>query len=119
MSASRLQPVRETLSQLEDYVVAGEILDESERCSSINRAKGLEADAVLVVAKTPNELNKWLVIDGDEREADKQDKSRLGYVAFTRPREMLCLACLKAIDDETRQRLAERRVALSMSEAAE
>jgi DNA helicase-2/ATP-dependent DNA helicase PcrA len=113
VSSSRLQPVCEALSQLKDHVVAGETLDESERCSSINRAKGLEADAVLVVAKTPNELNKWLVIDRDEREADKRDKSRLGYVAFTRPREMLCLACLKAIDDETRQRLAECRVTLA------
>ena len=33
----------------------------SEWSSSIHRAKGLEATAVLVIAKTRNELMKWLV----------------------------------------------------------
>lgn len=71
-----------------------------ERYSSIRKAKGLEADAALVVAKSISELKKWLQTDQSARCADKQDKCRLGYVAFTRPREMLCIACLEQIDDE-------------------
>ena len=52
--------------------------DVEERCSSIHRAKGLEADAVLVVAETPNELSKWIDVDHDMRANDKLDKCRLG-----------------------------------------
>jgi DNA helicase-2/ATP-dependent DNA helicase PcrA len=80
---------------------------EAERCSSIHKAKGLEADAVLVVAKNSNELKKWLTIDGSERRVDKGDTCRLGYVAITRPRELLCFASLKPLEDETRHVLAE------------
>ena len=64
------------------------------------KAKGLQADAALVVAKGIAELKKWLQTDRSLRVADKQDKCRLGYVAFTRPKEMLCIACLKEIDEE-------------------
>ena len=77
----------------------------TELCASIRKAKGLQADAVLVVAKGVAELKKWLKTDRSVRVADKQDKCRLGYVAFTRPREMLCIACLKEPDAELIQTL--------------
>jgi DNA helicase-2/ATP-dependent DNA helicase PcrA len=110
MSTSRLEAVREALSQLKNVMAVGSRAHESELCSSINKAKGLEADVTLVVARTPAELCKWLTTDRSERCADKQDKCRLGYVAITRPREMLCFACLKSIDDDTKQTLIDRGV---------
>jgi DNA helicase-2/ATP-dependent DNA helicase PcrA len=81
-----------------------------ERFSSIHRAKGLEADAVLVVAESPSELGKWLEVDQVKRSNDKQDKCRLGYVAFTRAREMLGIACLKPLSAEVRRALFDRGV---------
>lgn len=67
--------------------------------SSIHRAKGLEATSVLVVAYSNNELKKWL----NYHEADKNpdDDYRLGYVAFSRARDILCIACLEKICNET------------------
>ena len=58
-----------------------------------------------MVAKGVAELKKWLQTDRSVRVADKQDKCRLGYVAFTRPRELLCIACLKKLDTELIQML--------------
>ena len=69
------------------------------------KAAEFGADAALVVAKGVAELKKWLQTDRSVRVADKQDKCRLGYVAFTRPREMLCIACLKELDTELIQML--------------
>lgn len=36
-----------------------------------------------------------------------QEKCRIGYVAFTRPREMFCLVCLKPLDHESESLLHE------------
>ncbi|MFF6014722.1 3'-5' exonuclease [Lysinibacillus fusiformis] len=63
----------------------------------MHKSKGLQADAVLVVAKTENELLKWLEKDKDTRLNSNQDTIRLGYVAFSRPKELLCIACLKQL----------------------
>jgi len=112
VSDSRTKPVQEALLQLKAVLAAGFTGSQSERCSSIHRAKGLEADAVLVVASTPLELTKWLTIDRVARAEDKQDMCRLGYVAFTRAREMLCLACLKPLDDKTRQVVIDRGITI-------
>lgn len=72
---------------------------------TIHKSKGLQADAVLVVAKTENELLKWLEEDSDKRLNDRQDTCRLGYVAFSRARELLCIACLAPISPKTQQLL--------------
>lgn len=74
---------------------------------TIHKSKGLQADAVLVVARTENELLKWLETDKTIRLSDKQDTCRLGYVAFSRPRELLCIACLKPISTDTQRLLKE------------
>jgi DNA helicase II / ATP-dependent DNA helicase PcrA len=110
VSDSRMKPVQDALFQLKGVIAAGFTGSQSERCSSIHRAKGLEADAVLVVATTPSELTSWLVVDSAARAADKQDICRVGYVAFTRAREMLCLACLKPLNDKTRQLVIDRGI---------
>ncbi|MGE7689836.1 UvrD-helicase domain-containing protein [Lysinibacillus sp. NPDC097214] len=79
---------------------------------TIHKSKGLQADAVLVVAKTENELLKWLEKDKDTRLNSNQDTSRLGYVAFSRPKELLCIACLKPISLETQMLLQKLNVSL-------
>lgn len=58
--------------------------------SSIHKAKGLEANAVLVTARNESELEKWLRI-----KEDKTDYYNLGFVAFSRAQDILCLACLQ------------------------
>lgn len=72
---------------------------------TIHKSKGLQADAVLAVASTEKELLKWLEIDKHKRLSDKTDDCRLGYVAFSRAKEFLCIACRKSISDSTRQHL--------------
>jgi DNA helicase-2/ATP-dependent DNA helicase PcrA len=100
VSRSRIKLVEEGLSTLSSELARGESTQMTELYASIRKAKGLQADAALVVAKGIAELKKWLQTDRSLRVADKQDKCRLGYVAFTRPKEMLCIACLKEIDEE-------------------
>lgn len=98
-SDSRNAAVRESFERLGEHVVQ-QSTGHGERFSTIHKAKGLEADAVLVVAKTNNDITKWLVRDRDERMADKQDKCRLGYVAFSRARECLAIGCLQELSAE-------------------
>lgn len=93
--------VAHELSVLVDCVLHGTERKDQERISSIHKSKGLEADAVLVVAKSQTELRKWCEQDSSARAADKEDICRIGFVAFSRARESLVLACLKEIDDET------------------
>lgn len=66
--------------------------------SSIHKAKGLEASAVLALAENKNRLIKWLETDYSKRESDKKDESRLGFVAFSRAKDLLCVACLELTD---------------------
>jgi len=107
VSKSRVKLIDEGLRMLTAEFTRDWSAHRSELCSSIRKAKGLQSDAVLVVAKTAAELKKWLQTDRSCRAGDKQDKCRLGYVAFTRPREMLCIACLKEIDSELNQMLKD------------
>ena len=80
--------------------------------SSIHKAKGLEADAVLVVARNKNELIRWLTTDKAVRAGDSSDTCRIGYVAFTRAKILLCVACLNSLDEETSQILKQTGVSL-------
>ncbi len=105
MSESRIKLVDDGLRLLSAELCWGAPAQRTELCASIRKAKGLQADSVLVVAKDVADLKKWLQTDRLVRVADKQDKCRLGYVAFTRPKEMLCIGCLKEIDAELIQML--------------
>ncbi|WP_271781999.1 UvrD-helicase domain-containing protein [Aquimarina algiphila] len=82
--------------------------------SNIHRFKGLEVDAVLAVAKTEKELNLWLETDTKTRDThnDKStsDYPRLGYVVFSRARKVLCISCIEAIGDETKEKLLNLNV---------
>lgn len=83
--------------------------------SSIHKAKGLEAETVLVVARHKSELVKWITTDKNIRAAD-DDTYRLGYVAFTRAKILLCISCLQPIDDGIRHSLEQLGVSIFSSE---
>lgn len=107
VSKSRIKLIEDGLSLLSAELARKASAQMTELYASIRKAKGLQADATLVVAKGVAELKKWLQTDRSVRFADRQDKCRLGYVAFTRPREMLCIACLKELDTELIQMLQD------------
>jgi DNA helicase-2/ATP-dependent DNA helicase PcrA len=77
--------------------------------SNIHTIKGLEADAVLAVAKNEKELLLWIEKDRQIRETyrgkEETDYPRLGYVAFSRAKKLLCIACLEQISSETKDKL--------------
>ena len=75
--------------------------------SSIHKAKGLEAECVLVVAKNMKEFQKWVETVFDKRCKDKQDTCRIGFVGFTRARQILCIACKQPIENSDRDNLLE------------
>jgi len=79
--------------------------------SNIHVYKGLEADAVLCIAKTNAELELWLETDGVVREAKRTNETtdypRLGYVAFSRARELLCIGCLEPLSQKNKDKLIE------------
>ncbi len=109
-SSSRGKSISGLVGKLKSCLFHDLTSSDAEHSSSIHRAKGLEADAVLVVAQTCKQLQAWLVKDQDQRAADKTDRCRLGYVASTRARELLCFACTKPIDDTTTEILADRGI---------
>ena len=57
---------------------------------TVHSAKGLERDAVLAIASTSRQFSLWMkrCQDGIER----TEESRIGYVAFSRARKLLCVA---------------------------
>lgn len=75
--------------------------------STIHKSKGLEAEAVLVIAKKRSELTNWLETDQNVRSEDKSDTCRLGFVAFSRAKELLCIACLEDINISVKGKMAE------------
>lgn len=78
--------------------------------TTIHKAKGLEADCVLVISKNQGELNKWLETDYEKRLNDKEDTCRIGYVGFTRAKQILCIACKKPIDKAVTEKLLSLKV---------
>jgi DNA helicase II / ATP-dependent DNA helicase PcrA len=107
VSKSRIKLLEDGVRLLSAELTRGGSVQMTELCASIRKAKGLEADAALVVAKSVGELKKWLQTDCSCRVVDGQDKCRLGYIAFARPREMLCIACLQERDTDLTQMLQD------------
>ncbi|MFA5878050.1 MAG: UvrD-helicase domain-containing protein [Candidatus Staskawiczbacteria bacterium] len=67
--------------------------------STIHKSKGLEAEAVLTIAKSKDELRKWIETMPQKRSSDTADVCRIGFVSFSRPRHLLCIACLEDCED--------------------
>lgn len=84
----------------------------SNKNSSIHKAKGLEASAVLALAETENRLSKWLETNHDERAKDKTDECRLGFVAFSRAKHFLSIACLQPVDKDVLDRMKDLDVVI-------
>lgn len=101
----RKKAVYDTFNQLQAAVTAGGHKFGGDWSCSIHRAKGLEAKSVLVVASTSKELKKWCATNRTERNSDKRDTCRVGFVGFTRAMELLCLACCAPLDCETQTHL--------------
>lgn len=74
------------------------IKDDGIHCLSIHKSKGLEADAVLVIAQNEKEFLKWLNMTDSNMKSDTDEDYRLGYVAFTRARKVLLIACSDKVD---------------------
>jgi ATP-dependent exoDNAse (exonuclease V) beta subunit len=64
--------------------------DSHERARTIHTAKGLERDAVLLIASIPQQFSRWVKIDDGKSVRDEE--SRIGYVAFSRAKKILCVA---------------------------
>lgn len=84
--------------------------------SNIHTIKGLEAEAVLAIAKTEEELLLWLetnnTIRDGKRNNETTDYPRLGYVAFSRAEKLLCISCLEKISANTESLLEKLGVLL-------
>lgn len=65
---------------------------------TIHKAKGLEADCVLVVAENEKQLFKWLNMTKTDMRNESDEDYRLGYVAFSRAQKVLAVAVLEEID---------------------
>lgn len=72
--------------------------DKKIRLLTIHKSKGLEADGVLVIAENRKQFFKWLNMKRDDLKNEKDEEYRLGYVAFSRAKRVLALACLEKID---------------------
>ena len=81
---------------------------------NIHQVKGLEAKAVLAIAKTEEELKLWLTTDqptrATKRGREDTDYPRIGYVAFSRAEELLCIGCLEQISEQTKENLRDLKV---------
>jgi DNA helicase-2/ATP-dependent DNA helicase PcrA len=82
--------------------------------SNIHNYKGLESEAVLAIAKTEEELLLWIEknqkIRDAQRNSETTDYPRLGYVAFSRARQLLCISCLEKVSGDTKTKFAELNV---------
>lgn len=72
--------------------------DKKIRLLTIHKSKGLEADGVLVIVENRKQFFKWLNMKRDDLKNEKDEEYRLGYVAFSRAKRVLALACLEKID---------------------
>ncbi|MBN8573871.1 MAG: UvrD-helicase domain-containing protein [Candidatus Kapabacteria bacterium] len=96
---------------LQNLKIIPTIQQQTEYTTTIHKSKGLEATCVLVVAKTNNELTHWLETDKEKRLKDKNDTKRLGFVAFSRAKTALYIACLEELSKTNKNKLMELKVA--------
>lgn len=70
---------------LEDTGKVNRISDTQSHVFNIHTAKGQEAECVLIIAESEKQLLEWLEDD------DETEEARVGYVAFSRARKLLCV----------------------------
>lgn len=74
--------------------------------STIHSFKGLEASCVLLIVNSNAMLKSFIETD---RSVQNQN-SNLGYVAFSRAKDLLCIMCLEDIDEALREKLVSMHV---------
>lgn len=75
-----------TVKQVMDQIILDPNDVERAYLSTIHSAKGREATSILVIAEDLKELKSWLSFNNKE-------EARVGFVAFTRARRLLCIWC--------------------------
>lgn len=75
---------RITISQLIDQLEIEINMPSEGNAISIHNSKGQEAECILVLAETKSQLDEWL-------ELNETEEARVGYVAFSRARKLLCV----------------------------
>lgn len=84
--------------------------------SNIHNFKGLESEAILAIAKNEEELLLWIETDMKVRDTfrdrERTDYPRLGYVAFSRAKKLLCISSLEKISSNTLGKLIELDVVI-------
>lgn len=103
---------RKMLSKIEDFKFSGSMQSEGGvvTVANIHTIKGLEHQAVLTIAKTEEELSRWLESDRTKRDADKDDVCRIGYVAFSRAERLLCISCLEKLSPNAEELIKSRGI---------
>lgn len=90
--------------------------------TTIHTIKGLEAEAVLTIAKTQAELLLWIEtnrnIRDNKRTNETTDYPRLGYVAFSRAERLLCIACLEPLSQDILLKLKHLGVSIDSKRSA-
>lgn len=95
---------------------------QTEYTTTIHKSKGLEATCVLVVARDNKELEKWLENNHTNRVAIQYNKKnkqkafeddyRLGFVAFSRAKVALYIACLQELTQTNKSKIEQLGVTL-------
>lgn len=93
---------------IEKLKITSKVVSNDKYCSSIHTSKGLEASSVLVIARTNNQLLKWLDFPNVVHNTD--DEYRLGYVAFSRAKEMLCITSIEKPSAKTIEILTKLKI---------
>jgi DNA helicase II / ATP-dependent DNA helicase PcrA len=86
-----------------NFLLKKQINNSSSVFSTIHSSKGLESTSVLVIADSNQQLKTWL--DFEKANTELDDEHRLGYVAFSRARDMLCIACFEPIDTDLKEKI--------------
>lgn len=116
--AGDVEPIDSAIEKLRVSLLTEAHPKDASWSSSIHQAKGLEAVAILAVTSGISELHKWCMTNSAQRGSDKRDTCRLGYVAFSRAMELLCLACLTPLDSASRSLLVGLGVKIVTKESA-
>ena len=87
IKAIDLVEMEKMLSQLIEEVELQENSSNNEgNVLNIHSAKGQEAECVLVMAESRDQLKDWL-----KKNEELEEEARVGYVAFSRARKLLCV----------------------------
>ncbi len=88
--------VKNTLKELLKAEPKQSYITHNKFYSTIHSSKGLEATAVLVFATKKKQLFDWLNF---ANVLGENDNTRLGFVAFSRARKLLCISCLEKLTE--------------------